>query len=301
MMGDWFGLKGWRWVMAGMMTSALILGPMQIAVAEESVTEPEAPTLDWFLVGEELVYDIFWGFLHVGMTYVTTEWVLEEGQEPKVRIRYFTRTNRVVEKLYPVESTLESLIRAESFLPVYFMKNSSEGKRRSHETTTFDHANRTMRWVNHKRDREEVLEITEDTRDLITTMYYFRTMDYEVGDELTMQVMADEKLYDLFVKVGARETVRLREYGDVECVRFEPEAAFDGLFVRSGKVTFWVSDDERRVATQVQASVPFANVTLKLREVKGPGDDFWIRHLEDAREGSSRSRGSGRPGRSRRP
>ena len=56
-----------------------------------------------------------------------------------------------------------------------------------------------------------------------------------------------------------------------------PTAAFDGLFVRKGKMEFWVSNDERRVCTKMVADTPFANVKLYLAKVEGPGEDDWIR------------------------
>ena len=56
-----------------------------------------------------------------------------------------------------------------------------------------------------------------------------------------------------------------------------PIAEFDGLFLRQGKVFFWVSKENRRMVTWVEAKVPVGKVSVKLREVSGPGDDFWVR------------------------
>ncbi len=233
--------------------------------------------LNVFPVGEEIIYDIYWGIFHVGTTHVTTEWVEEEGVPPRILIRYRTKTNKFIENFYPVDDTLESLIDARSFLPVYFMKNMSEGSYRAHEWTFFDRDNLTMRWESKLNGNKKTLDIEDTTRDIITTMYYFRALAMNIGDEINLRVMADEKLYDLEASVTERETIKLERYGAVKCLKIEPKAAFQGLFVRKGKVTFWVSDDDRRVCTFLKASVPVASIQLRLNRVMGPGEDVWIR------------------------
>jgi hypothetical protein len=64
----------------------------------------------------------------------------------------------------------------------------------------------------------------------------------------------------------------------VDVTRIEPEAAFNGLFMRKGKITVWVSRDDRRVCTRVDAEVPVANIHIVLDKVLGPGDDAWVKN-----------------------
>jgi hypothetical protein len=87
--------------------------------------------------------------------------------------------------------------------------------------------------------------------------------------------MADDKIYDLFVKALGEETVKLATFGAVKSMKLEPTAAFDGLFVRKGRMTVWVSQDKRNLVTRMVAGVPVASIKVVLSEVRGPGDDFW--------------------------
>jgi hypothetical protein len=107
-------------------------------------------------------------------------------------------------------------------------------------------------------------------------MYYIRSKEFAVGEETRMRVFTEEKIYDLFIKTPRKEPVALNKYGRVTSLLFEPEAAFEGLFVRKGKVYFWVSDDERRICTKIAAKVPVASVRFQVNEVRGPGEDFWV-------------------------
>jgi hypothetical protein len=239
----------------------------------------------WFNVGEELLYDIHWGVIHVGQTHVTTSWTNQDGR-PLILVRYRTKTNGFVETFYPVDDTLESLIDPETFLPIYFKKKLSEGRYRCDETTRFDFGNLTMRWGSDTNGRKKTLPIEEDTRDIVTTMYYLRRQPFVQGETNRYRVMADERLYDLDIKVGRKETGKLAKWGARECHRVEPTASFDGLFVRKGKITFWVSTDPRQVCTRIMAEVPVANIRLTLADVKGPGEDFWVKSSKSKTKGS---------------
>ncbi|MCZ7590688.1 MAG: DUF3108 domain-containing protein [Kiritimatiellae bacterium] len=229
----------------------------------------------WFDVGEELVYSIHWGVIRVAETRVTTEWIEEDGRK-LIAIRYRTRSNSFLNKIYRVDDVIEAVIDPGPFLPVRFTKTLSEGKYRTDEVTVFDHAAGKAYWKNRYRNSEKEFDIESDTRDLVTFMYYMRQHEFETGEKVTYRVMADEKIYDVFLDVGSVDTLKTDKFGKVKSVRITPEAAFEGLFVRKGKIIVWVSRDERRVATRVQATVPVADIHINLSEVLGPGNDRWV-------------------------
>jgi len=244
------------------------------------VEPPTSATNLWFEVGERLTYDIYWGIFHVGETEVTTTWVKHEDGRTLLKILFKTRTNRVVEKLYPVEDIQETLIDPETFLPVYNLIKSKQGKRSQHEITRFDHQSKKAHWESFKKNKKKEVDIESDTRDIISTMYYVRSKKFQVGDTFEMKVFTDEKLFDLFVKIPKKERVELSKYGKVGSLKFDPEAAFNGLFVRKGKIAIWVSDDVRKICTQISAEVPVAKIHIKLSSVSGPGQDFWVGKAE---------------------
>lgn len=256
--------------------TALSLG---VARAAEEET-PAGP--DWFPVGEELIYDIHWGVINVGQTHVITDWVDHQGRRV-IRIRYLTKTNGIVKKLYPVDDLIESLIDPETFLPIRFTKRLNEGRYHCDETTDFNYRKLKAGWESKTNGRKKAFPIEKDTRDIVTFMYHLRSQKLEPGEQLNFRVMADERLYDLKIVVGDRMVMKFPQFGAVPSLRLDPEAAFQGLFVRSGKVVAWVSDDDRRLCTRLMVTVPVANVRLSLKEVRGPGSEEWARRYERLR------------------
>jgi len=249
-----------------------------LLAGHESFADADRPcenlTDFWFPVGEELIYRIYWGIIPVGRTHVVTEWIREDGKR-LLAIRYRTRSNKVIAKIYPVDDLIEAIIDPETFRPVRFRKKLSEGRHRSDEVTTFDYDCLRARWESKTKNQVKEYEIEPDTRDLVSFMYHMRSENFHPGEVRDFRVMADEKIYDLSVKVRAKETVKLPRFGEVRSLRLEPEAKFQGLFVRSGRMVLWVSQDERRLCTKVTVVVPVASVRVLLDQVRGPGDDFW--------------------------
>lgn len=229
----------------------------------------------WFPVGEEQILDLQWGILSVGTSRVWTEWIREYG-EWLLAIRMRTRTTRVLDAIYPVDDFIESVVDPTTFLPRRFVKKINEGKSRYDEVTVFDHVRRIATWRSVRDGKAKVFPIEADTRDIPSMLYWFRKERFEPGDPRAFQVMADEKMYTVLPRPVARETLRTPEFGQVPCMRFEPEAQFNGLFVRKGRLWVWVAEDERRLAVRLVAEVPVANVKAVLVGVRGPGNDRWV-------------------------
>ena len=116
-------------------------------------------------IGEKITYKIYWGFIPVGMATGWTEWTEFEGR-PLLAIRMRTVSNKVVEKLYPVDDTIESLVNPDTFLPVRFSKDMSEGDRKYKEVTLFDRTNLVAYWESKLTGQKRQYAIEAQTRDI---------------------------------------------------------------------------------------------------------------------------------------
>lgn len=242
----------------------------------------EGPAL-WFPVGEGMVYRIYWGMIPVGEAQISTAWIRDNGRT-FLEISYRARSNKVLSTLYPVDDTVQALVDPETFRPVSFVMDMKEGRTHKQEVTTFDYENGVGRWQSLLKKKEKTFAIDAETRDLVTFMYFARQKGFQPGADHRFRVMADEKVYDLSIKVKKDlEPIELPNHGTVSCLRLDPEAQFNGIFMRKGKVTVWVSNDSRRLATKVSASVPIVgSVKAVLVSVTGPGDDAWVRPVAEA-------------------
>ena len=287
------------------------LGLWRPASAEESSTNApaaESKTTDksfaqdsalWFPVGEELVYKIYWGVVPVGTSRVTTRWI-EEGGRKLLAIRYRTRSNKVIAAIYPVDDMIESIVDPETFLPLRFTKDLNEGRHRYHEIMAFDYKRLKAMWRSFIKNTTKEIDLDPDTRDIVSFMYYMRSKKFKPGETNSFRVMSDEKIYDLTLKVGDEEKLKLPGFGSVSCLRLDPIAKFHGLFVRKGKLEIWVHQKSRMICTQIVGKVPVASIKIKIDQVNGPGDDWWSRETTRKNEKTERQREASRHKRRRR-
>jgi len=251
------------------------LGGLLLLVAQVAGGAVEGP---WLPVGETVSYKIYWGIIPVALSTATTEWVEYEGEQ-RIAIRFQTKSNSVIEKVYPVDDFIESIVDPETLLPLRFIKRLSEGRYRTDETTVFDRENNMAYFTKVKKDgsiRKKEYPITDDTRDLVSFMYFMRSQPIAVGDERELEVMADEKLYDLFLRIPKKQSVKLEKFGKVDTLRVEPKAKFEGLFVRKGEMTLWITPGEHKYLAKMAVKVPVASVNVLLYKVEGTGSEDWI-------------------------
>lgn len=255
----------------------LAVGLLGGAALGADTNAPAAYQNLWFPVGETLIYKVQWGVWIVAETRVTSEWLEEDGRK-LIAIRVTTKTRSIMDKIFPVDDFLESVVDPETFLPLRFTKRLSEGRYRLHEITTFNHAAGTAFWRHLLKDKSEEFAIEPDTRDLLSFMYYMRSQKFELGKHYQFRVMADEKLYDLFVDAIDYETLEIGRYRRIRSLRLYPEAKFHGLFVRVGRLDVWISDDDRCLCVRAMAQAPIiGTIRLLIDRVEGPGLDFWTR------------------------
>jgi hypothetical protein len=228
-----------------------------------------------FPVDEKLTYKISWNGIPVAWSVATTEMVRENGTD-YIAVKVETRTYPVFNVFYKVEDTHECLLDLKTLLPVRFTKNMMEGSSRYSDVTTFDYTAGTARFENLVTGTVTNVSIGQDTRDYLSFMYFMRGREMKPGTTTKHEVLADDRVYEVLVHSEKIEDVELSHYSAVPSLRIDPEAAFNGLFVRAGKATLWVSRDLRRILTRAKARVPFGRITVKLTDVSGAGDDFWI-------------------------
>ena len=230
-----------------------------------------------FPIGEELVYSVSWNGIPVAHSKVTTSMDLFEGREV-LALRVRTQTAAFFNHIFKVDDRIESLIDPKTFLPIQFTKNIKEGGYRCHEITRFDFEAKLAHYKHQTNGTKKEYAIDADTRDILSFMYFMRSELLEPESTLNYRVMSDEKIYDLILHTDEVEKIDLPGYEEkIPSLRMVPETMLDGLFVRKGKATLWVSRDPRRLLTFCKVKVPFGRARITLRDVNGPGDNFWIK------------------------
>lgn len=210
----------------------------------------------------------------------TTTDTVNENDRELIRIQMVTQTYAAYSHIYKVDDITEVIIDPETALPLRLDIILNEGSRKKSNETHFDHKNRTAIYIDRLAGTTNTVDIAADTREVMSFLYSMRQQEMDDLTKKIHTVYVDGKIHEMGVSLLKEKKTKLPEYGKMECNVLEPVAEFDALFLREGKIFFWVSKADRRMVTLVQAKVAVGKINVRLQKVSGPGDDFWVKENE---------------------
>ena len=111
-------------------------------------------------------------------------------------------------------------------------------------------------------------DLDEDTHDILSGIYALRTLPLEVGRTFHLSVSDSGLVYDIPVRVVAREKQKTI-FGKVDCFRVEPEVFGPGRMIeQKGTIVIWITDDARRIPVRSQVESNVGRVEIKLKTAK---------------------------------
>ena len=233
-----------------------------------------------FIPGEVSEYKVSWMGIPLAWSRSTTD-VVEYDDIDLIRITMVSKTYKAYNHIYKVDDKTEVILDPETALPVQLDLIINEGSREKSHLTTFDHAKGEAVFIDRIANTTNTVAIAPDTQEILTFLYSSRRKDLNRMQEQIHTLFVDGKMYETGMTIHKTRRLKVPDIGKVESIQIEPQAEFDGLFLRQGKIFFWVSKQDRRMVTLVQASVPVGKVNVKLQRVSGPGDDFWVKEREN--------------------
>lgn len=162
----------------------------------------------------------------------------------------------------------ESTADVEPFRVLHTDKIEEQGKRRRVIDAEYDHEKLKVIWRERSPNPQGgAFDITEPIQDILTLIYYLRTQRLELGKSFTVPVTDNGKVFTLSVAAVERQEVE-SVVGRVSTIRVEPALFGDDAPVRAkGKLSIWVTDDERRLPVRAQLKVDMGTFDIKLKRV----------------------------------
>lgn len=231
-------------------------------------------------VGERLIYSVRWLGIEVGRGEAEVKEIVPIRGRKAYHVVVNVRSTPILDWIYKVRDVHHSFIDVERFHSLRYEKILKEGRYRADEVMEYDQENHTASYFSRLNQSRKEMLIPPDVQDQLSCGYWFRLQEIRPGSEISIPVNADEKNWNLRVKVlrkttaGARLTAPLRAQGGVEeleALEVEPEIQFQGIFVRRGRIRGWIGLDERRVPLKMRVKVPILGaITARLIEYR-PG------------------------------
>jgi len=166
---------------------------------------------------------------------------------------------------------VESTVDVEPFRVLRTDKVEEQGKRKRVLDAVYDHEKRRVLWREVSPNPQGgFFDFSEPIQDVLTVIYYLRTQKLEVGKSFDVPVTDAGRVFTLTVAVPERKEIDT-VLGRVNAVRIEPALFGDNAAVRAkGKLSIWVTEDDRRLPVRAQLKVDMGTFDIKLKQVIYP-------------------------------
>lgn len=209
-----------------------------------------------FAPGEMLHYEVRWEEVPVAQV------SLEVGSLGQIRgapVHHFifrARSYPVLDALYPVDGSIEAFADWGLTRSLGMEKDMREGWRRRVYRIEFDWERGLASYVKGEKTRRTA-PLPAGTLDVLSILYYVRSLPLEEGLEMTRPLSSGKKTYQIDARVLRKETIKVggRPW---PAYLIEPDVRqTGGVFEKSSHAEFllWISADERRIPLRVMSKV----------------------------------------------
>ncbi len=221
-------------------------------------------TVPPFGVGERLVFEIGYGFVKAGTAIMGIPDVVRERGHLCYHIVSVAETNSFFSAFFEVRDVVESFLDTRLLVTRRFEKHIREGDYRTEDLAIFDHDRHIAIYPKRK---GELIPLPLAAQDILSSLYYVRMMELEVGKSVFIENHADRKNYPLEIKVLRRETVDVPA-GKFDCLVVEPILRAAGLFKGEGRLMIWLTNDEHKIPVLMRSKVIIGSISAELSELE---------------------------------
>jgi hypothetical protein len=213
-------------------------------------------------IPEKLVFDLTWTGVKAGTA--TQEILYDNGA---IKIISTARSANWLSAFFLVDDRIESVMASSSIsvpgLPKSYRMKIKEGKTRRDKEIVFDHSNRTALYIDHLSGEKKIVDITEKTLDTLSSFYFIRTQQLEVGKSVFISVFDSKRLWNTEVQVLRKERIRT-SLGSFDTIVVKPLMQSEGIFEKKGDMYIWLTDDKRLLPVKMKTKVAVGSITATL-------------------------------------
>lgn len=222
--------------------------------------------------GEKLVYVVSYGFINAGRAAMS---VIEKEQNgKKYHLAIATgQTTGIACKMFKVVDTYQSIMDAETGLPVKAIRDISEDNYKLYDEVYYNRANNTV-----KSERKGVAEVPEGCADILSALYIGRRSKFnnlKNGDVAKIDTYFDGEVFPLEIRYYGNETIKTK-FGKINCMKFSPVVEPGRIFDTPDDVTIWISNDNNKIPIRIQFNLIVGSVKCDLEEYENLRNNFAI-------------------------
>jgi hypothetical protein len=240
--------------------------------AEDSVTVSQPDSSEFATVkypfknGEYLHFEVNYGIMLAGYATIEVHEDTNFNGHDVFIFKTTAKSRRAFDWIFKVRDWTKSYFDKKRVRTVRFEKELREGSYEVDIGIDYDHENLKATYFRErkgKKNQTAVIDIPENVKDPLSALFFVRTMDLKVGDEILIPATDNKKVYDIKVIVHKKEKVKVPA-GKFSCIVVEPVMADGGVFKKDGKVLVWLTDDQKKMPVKMETKVYIGSIVAEL-------------------------------------
>ena len=204
---------------------------------------------------ENLSYKVTWSnFINAGSAELIFSQGIYENGIPVLKGRAIAKSAKWMKVLgIDVEDHIETLFDPNYRFSYSFNANIKETDYEKVKKITFDWKNHLIEYIT-RQEKPAYFNLKDNTHDVLSALYYTRTLPMKEGESYYVRVFDDGKEYLLEIKVFGREVVNIQGQS-IPALKTKIILKSKGIFNRKGDVYIWFSDDSRHIPVQMRCDI----------------------------------------------
>ncbi|MFL6335260.1 MAG: DUF3108 domain-containing protein [Pyrinomonadaceae bacterium] len=170
----------------------------------------------------------------------------------------------------------ETQVEPNDFYALRSVKKDEQGKRIRTSETVFDQQSKMVEYTerdpNNASQAPRVITaaLSGPTQDIVSSIYFLRTQALTPGQTFTIPVSDSGRVFQVPATVAAEKKKMKSILGKVEVVRVDVELFGPGRPVEEGKgkMSIWVTSDERHVPVKARLSHDIGTLDITLKSIQ---------------------------------
>ena len=210
--------------------------------------------------GEKLTFEVTYGFYRAGTATMSVLDTVNVNGGNCSHIQTTALSNSFISRFYKVRDTVNSFIDIDGIFSRRIEKRLREGRYKSDRYVDI-YQDRLV--ALNTKEKYAVAEIPLYVQDILSSLYYLRTLNLEVGKPVEIVTYADGKVYPLKILVHKKERITVPA-GTFTCFKIEPLLKSEGIFRQRGKITIWLTDNKYKIPVKMASKVIIGSIATKL-------------------------------------